>query len=233
MSQSRSLPRNIQISERLIREITSGLLPDGARLPSERQMAEDYGVAVGTLRKALSVLEGKGLLERVQGSGNYIRRKGKVSSIYSHFHLELIGGGGLPTAKILTLDTSAPPPAARAFGFTDIAFRIDRLRSLNGSPVALERIWLNGTYDLSLQTHAISESLYTFYQEHLGLIISRIEDSVGISQMPDWSPSPDLKPNSVAGFIERYARDQSGQAAEFSQTWFDSNRARYINRSDA
>ena len=40
----------------LIREIASGRIPDGTRLPTERQMAEDLGVAVWTLRRALSIL---------------------------------------------------------------------------------------------------------------------------------------------------------------------------------
>ena len=47
------LPIYQQIAEQISREISAGLLIDGQRLPSERQLAVDYGVAVRTLRKSL------------------------------------------------------------------------------------------------------------------------------------------------------------------------------------
>ena len=96
-----ALPKTLQVSEMLIREIVSGRIPDGSRLPSERQMAADLGIAVGTLRRALAILEDKGLLNRIQGSGNYVQAKASVPSVYSFFRLELLDGGGLPTADII------------------------------------------------------------------------------------------------------------------------------------
>lgn len=59
MIKARPLPRNVQISESLIREISAGVLANGARLPTEKQMAKGYGVSVGTLRKSLATLEKK------------------------------------------------------------------------------------------------------------------------------------------------------------------------------
>ncbi|MFT7108347.1 MAG: GntR family transcriptional regulator, partial [Yoonia sp.] len=104
MAKTSALPKFIQLSEMLIREIAAGHLTDGARLPPERDMADDLGVAVGTLRKALADVEAKGLLDRVQGSGNYVRHRPAVDSVYAFFRLELLKGGGLPTAKVLHVD---------------------------------------------------------------------------------------------------------------------------------
>jgi GntR family transcriptional regulator len=232
MTTSRSLPRSTQISETLIREIASGLLPDGARLPTEKRMAAGYGVAVGTLRKALAILERHGLLERVQGSGNYIRRRANVGSVYAALHLERVGGGGLPTARILSLTQAVAPSLAKSFGFSDHATQIDRLRFLDGVPAALERIWLTGAYPIPDQPSVISESLYAYYRDHLGLIMSRVEDSVGVGHLPDWAELPGLAPHSLVGMIERRAWDQSNAAAEYSRTWFDPARARFIIRTD-
>ena len=75
MTKPGALPLYIQISELLIRDIASGRLNDGERLPPEREMAARLEIAVGTLRQALQVLTEKGLIERIQGSGNYIRAK--------------------------------------------------------------------------------------------------------------------------------------------------------------
>ena len=67
-----ALPTYVQISEAIARRITAGQWLDGERLPPERTMAAEFGVAVGTLRKALNRLQDQNLLRRVQGSGNYI-----------------------------------------------------------------------------------------------------------------------------------------------------------------
>ena len=95
-----ALPRFIQISEFLVREIAAGRLSDGERLAPEKHMAESLNVSVGTLRKSLKELEKMGLLESIQGSGNYIRQNQIDGSVYAMFRLELLNGGGLPLSLI-------------------------------------------------------------------------------------------------------------------------------------
>ena len=56
-----ALPKYVQISELLIRDIAAGRLMDGERLAPEREMAESLATSVGTLRKALAILEEKGI----------------------------------------------------------------------------------------------------------------------------------------------------------------------------
>ena len=63
-----NLPKYIQISELLIRDIGSGRLIDGERLPPERVLAKTLNVTVTTLRKSLKVLVEKGMLNQVHGS---------------------------------------------------------------------------------------------------------------------------------------------------------------------
>lgn len=228
---ARSLPRWVQVSERMIREISAGRLADGARLPPEREMAADLGIAVGTLRKALADLEGKGLLERRQGSGNYVRRRAGVASIYSLFRLELVGGGGLPTAELIGLERLAKPGGAPAFGPSAQAHRIRRVRRLDGVAVALEEIWLDAGHAPTLRPEELSESLYHSLSTALGLEIVQVEDRVGLAAVPDWT-LPDFAPpaGSVVGHVERLGLLQEGQAIEYSRTWFDTDRARFVSR---
>ena len=140
-----ALPTYVQISESIARRITAGQWLDGERLPPERTMAAEFGVAVGTLRKALSRLQAQKLLRRVQGSGNYINITPQVGSIYSFFRLESLSGAGLPTAQILSVDRLPKPIDAPYFGANPAAFRFRRLRFLDHQPAALEEIWLDGS----------------------------------------------------------------------------------------
>lgn len=224
-----SLPKYVQIAEMLIRDIASGRLPDGARLPPEREMAEGLGLAVGTLRRALDLLVEKKLLERVQGSGNYVRAQANVQSVYSFLRIERRQGGGLPTAEVLAIDTLAAPAEA---GFrSPNGFRFRRLRYMDRVPAAMEEIWLDGAVTETVDADAVSESLYLYYSEVLGLVITSAEDRINIAPTPDWvDPRFGLKAGEMAGYIERTGRSHTGDRVEFSRTWFDPGQVNYVSR---
>ena len=231
MPDQTALPKYVQTAELLIREIAAGRLADGARLPPERDMAADLGIAVGTLRKALNDLTDKGLLERIHGSGNYIRHKAEAAGVYAFFRLELVEGGGLPTAELLSVERLPKPGDLPAFGKSQEGHRIRRLRRLSGQPAALEEIWLDGSWADSVKRAEILESLYLYYRNERGLWITGAEDRVGVSHVPKWSvPAFGLAEGASCGFIERWGRSESGETAEYSRTWFDPKVARYVAR---
>lgn len=227
-----ALPKYVQLSEMLVREINAGLLLDGERLPPERDMAKSLDTSVGTLRKALADLTEKGMLERRHGSGNYVRANADQSSVYAFFRIELIQGGGLPTAEVLSVDNVRKEAGMPPFGPAATAHRIRRLRLLNDLPVALEEIWLDGSYAKRLRIEELSDSLYLFYKSHLNLRISRTEDRVFISDVPDWAPKQfGPATGDTVGYVERLSWSQQGDPAEFSRNWFDPALARYVSRS--
>ncbi|KQI68566.1 hypothetical protein AN189_09670 [Loktanella sp. 3ANDIMAR09] len=227
---AKTLPKYIAVSERLIRQITAGHLADGTRLPGEREMARDLGLSVGTLRKALAVLADKGLLDRVQGSGNYVRHRADVTSIYSFFRLERPEGGGFPSARVLDVGRN-PRPSFAPRGWTHPqAWRIRRLRLLDDLPAALEEIWIDGCHALGVRD--LSESLYRAYSARLGLTITRIADRIGMGQVPDWAPVDfALSPGTPCCLVWREGWEQSATPMEVSRTWFDHDKARYVSRA--
>jgi GntR family transcriptional regulator len=226
-----SLPVFVQISELLIREISAGHLLDGERLPPERAMAAEMGISVGTLRKSLTELEKVGLLERRQGSGNYVKAKSDAASVYAFFRIELHKGGGLPSAGVLSIERFKKPSEAPLFGTSPDGHRIRRLRYLNEFPVAVEEIWLDAGYVDKISISDLSDSLYLYYKSRLGLWITRAEDHVSIDQAPDWSPAKfGLLPGETCGYVERISWDQDNRPAEFSRTWIDTTKARYVAR---
>jgi GntR family transcriptional regulator len=231
MAKTSALPKFIQLSEMLIREIAAGRLADGVRLPPEREMAQELGVAVGTLRKALADVEAKGLLDRVHGSGNYVRHRPAVDSVYAFFRLELLKGGGLPTAEVLSVDRLPKPDSFSRLGGHAEAHRIRRLRSLDGVLIAVEEIWLDAGQRDVVAVSDLSESLYHFYRHDLGVVIAAVEDRIGVDDLPIWTPdSFHLKPGQTVGYIERISRTAAQNPVEFSRTWYDAGRAAYISR---
>lgn len=225
-----TLPKYVQISELLIREIGAGRYLRGDRLPPERVLAVELGVAVGTLRKALDDLESKGVLERRHGSGNYIAMTVNVPSIYGFFRLEGPQGSGLPTARTLSVDLLPKPDGLPAFGPGPEAWRIRRIRALDGVDVAAEEIWLDGRFARSLTARDLSESLYLHYRERLNLWIARVTDRIGVAPAPDWATPCGLSAAAPAGHVIREGWDQRDDRAEVSLTWFNPERAQYVSR---
>ena len=231
MKDRHALPLYVQISEMLIREIAAGRLADGERLAPERELAASLGTSVGTLRKALADLADKGLLERRHGSGNYIRARAQTGAVYSFFRVELIGGGGLPTAALLEVARLRKPADLPPFGTAPEAHRIRRLRALNGRPAVLEEIWLDGSYTDRINALDLSESLYLYYREKLGLWITRAEDQLTLSAVPKWAPEAfGQPPGAPCMMAERVSWAQDGSRAEVSRNWINTDVARYVAR---
>jgi GntR family transcriptional regulator len=226
-----SLPIYLQITELLIRDIAAGRLIDGEKLPPEREMAEKLNIAIGTLRKALAELQSRGMLERVQGSGNYIRAVSDPKSVYAMFRLELIEGGGLPTAQVIDVQRLPKPDCLPEFGTSGEGHRIRRLRHLSWKTAAIEEIWLDGSYVDHIVLEDLLESLYLYYRRKIGLWIVRAEDRIGIDTVPEWAPAAFRQPaGAPVVHILRISEAQDGKHAEVSRTWLDHSVARYVSR---
>ena len=64
----------VQVADHIAARITAGELSPGARLPGERDLAEEYGVALGTIRRAVQELRDRGLVVTLPAKGTYITR---------------------------------------------------------------------------------------------------------------------------------------------------------------
>lgn len=224
-----ALPKYIQLSELIIRDIDAGRLLDGERLPPERDMAQSLGTSIGTLRKALADLEAKGLLRRVHGSGNYVQKSSTPSGVYAMFRLELLEGGGLPTAIVLDVCVEDKPDDLPEFGTSVYATRIRRHRFLNDVAIAVEEIWLDASVG-TLSAGMLSDSLYQTYLKRLNFWITRAQDRVSIDVMPPWTPATFADAGMHCGYIERLSWSDAAHPIEFSRTWFDPRRAVYVQR---
>lgn len=65
-----------QIADHIAAEIAAGKLSPGARLPGERALAEQYGVAIGTARRAIEDLRDRGLAVTLPAKGTFIAAPG-------------------------------------------------------------------------------------------------------------------------------------------------------------
>lgn len=65
-----------QVADIIREDIRKGVYGNGEKIPSENQLANKTGFSRTTIRQATVILEKEGLIERVQGSGTYVRING-------------------------------------------------------------------------------------------------------------------------------------------------------------
>jgi DNA-binding GntR family transcriptional regulator len=69
------LPKYLQVANYYRDLIASGVLAAGDEIPSERQLAIEWGISRPTATRALGALRTQGLVESRQGSGTYVRER--------------------------------------------------------------------------------------------------------------------------------------------------------------
>jgi DNA-binding GntR family transcriptional regulator len=62
----------VRVADHLAARISAGELAPGYRLPSERELADVYEVAVGTVRQALDELRRRGLVATLPARGTFV-----------------------------------------------------------------------------------------------------------------------------------------------------------------
>lgn len=67
-----STPLYLQLKNKIKKEIRTGILKPGDKLPSEMQMQKEYGMSRVTVRNAMSELEVEGYIIKVQGKGSFV-----------------------------------------------------------------------------------------------------------------------------------------------------------------
>lgn len=136
-------PLYLQLRSALHQALNSGLLRPGAKLPSERGLAEALGVSRVTFRKAIDQLCTDGILVRQQGAKTVVAaRLEKAVSKLTGFSDEMRSRGREPGASWLSKAIAKPSPLeAMVLGVpVDSAIvRLERVRLADGEAVAYEK----------------------------------------------------------------------------------------------
>jgi len=66
------MPVYVRVADWVESRIKSGELKPGGRLPPERELASELGVAYDTVRRAAALLRERGLIITVHGRGTYV-----------------------------------------------------------------------------------------------------------------------------------------------------------------
>jgi DNA-binding GntR family transcriptional regulator len=72
ISRFNTQPLYVQVRDTLLQRIESGEWKPERAIPNEGDLAREYGISAGTMRKTLDLMESEGHLSRKQGRGTFV-----------------------------------------------------------------------------------------------------------------------------------------------------------------
>lgn len=141
-----------QIADELRDDIDEGRLAEGAKLPSERDLAEQYDTSRVTVRQAIAVLRSEGLVAPEHGKGIYVKRRRRIERTApsrlsraardanrSAFTGDTLNTGYTPHVEVEIAIETAGQPAGDLFHIApeDDVLSRDRTMYADGEPVQL------------------------------------------------------------------------------------------------
>lgn len=179
----KKVPLYRQIADRIKEQIFAGVYQPEAPLPTEAQLQVEYNASRVTVRHAIKLLVDEGILESIQGSGTYVRRKkvpygiDQLASLGEKLtHLDLESHSSVLAFEI-TLPTAELAQALN-IEMTDRIYNIKRVRFIGSTPAALEHTWMPLAMFPDLTFEVMQGSKYRYIEEDKQLIIDYSEQEI-------------------------------------------------------
>jgi GntR family transcriptional regulator len=207
-----------QIKGMLLEKIESGEYPVGSKLPSERELSEQYKVSRMTARNALTALVNEGWAHRTQGKGTYVAQpKIKRDLLKLTGFSQMLKQKGLkPTNHMLDTNIfEADKLISERFNIYigDEVYRIIRLRSGNQQPIALEYSYLPAKLFPNLLKYDFeTDSLYRIIEEEYGFRLKFAKQWVSLAKILQ------IKPEAPILILESITYDESNTAVEMTRS---------------
>lgn len=227
-------PLHRQLRDLMMTRIRSGEWSPGTYLPSETRLADDYGVAVGTLRKALLDLVAEGVVQRRQGKGTVVASHDSDETLFRFFNLRRADGTLVrPESRVLfRARRPCAPGEAAALNLRAGAdvIAITRVRDGDGQPIVYEWIALDAARFGGLETtpDPLPNTLYQLYQSRFGATVHRAQEALTADRATGrCAEELGLAPGTPVLRIRRVAMDYGRGPLELRISWVNTAALQY------
>lgn len=110
-------PLYVRLADQIEADITAGILPPGAKLPPQRDLAYDIKVTIGTIGRAYALVRERGLVSGEVGRGTYVLPQHEEPANDGHDRVVSAFSGTrtpVPPAGKLRFDTTAAPDVGQS-----------------------------------------------------------------------------------------------------------------------
>ncbi|GKT03743.1 trehalose operon repressor [Furfurilactobacillus entadae] len=176
------LKKYTSVYDTLMTEISRGEISVGTFLPGENQLAERFETSRETIRRALTLMQESGVIQKIRGKGSLVLARSDfvlpVSGLTSYkevserlsirvdTRVQRIEGRPLPVRDFRALN---PDITAQTMLY------VERLRVIDGLAVIIDKDYISPDVVLTIPEVKAANSLFEYFEHDLGL-------SIGVAQ---------------------------------------------------
>ncbi|BCH21467.1 GntR family transcriptional regulator [Mesorhizobium sp. L-8-3] len=227
-------PLYLQIADRLREDI--GAMDSGARIPSEPQLAKDWGVSRFTVAKAVEQLVDEGLITRRQGSGSFVAEAPlRRAPGYLLSFTEAVEAAGHRASHKLIAFKPTEWREGLPYETGTTLMLLDRLRLVDGIAVARHKSVLSAELleEIGLTeevARAPTFSLYRYFGEHGLSVQTATERLHACAAEPDDRTLLGLTGDGVVVAVTRHSFAADGTPLDAVAAIYDARRYSYEAR---
>ena len=224
------------VEQRIKELIASGQLGEDGRLPTERDLAEQFGVSRTTVRQVLDRLEHEGSVYRRRGrtGGTFVNRPrvdidfGYLAGIPAYLRAQgFRPGAHVVSARMIPADDTTASALRIPAG--TLVYEVVRIRLADEVRISLENARIPASLAPDLLAQPLDDSIYDLLVNRYGVTcVKAVERMVAVLADAEQSRLLGIKIGDPLMAIERVAFDLDDQPVEYSTDLFCGDRTRVI-----
>lgn len=223
----------------ILRErIATGHYGEGEIIPSEAELAKEFGVSRITVKRAVNRLAEDGLVDRARGRGTTVAAPGlatpPVTGSIEGLLENLLAMGVETEVRLLDFGYEpAPESAARAMGIdagTPVQKAV-RVRRLDGAPLSHLVTYVPEDVGRSYERADLENVPLLALLERFGVVVTEAEQTITATLAdPAMAEALSVEIGSPLLQVARVVYDQNGRAVEYIRATYRPDRYRYTMR---
>jgi GntR family transcriptional regulator len=224
------------VEQRVKELIAGGQLGEDGRLPTERDLAEQFGVSRTTVRQVLDRLEHEGSVYRRRGrtGGTFVSRPrvdidfGYLAGIPAYLRAQgFRPGAHVVSARMIPADDTTA--SALRIPAATLVYEVVRIRLADEVRISLEKARIPVSLAPDLLAQPLDDSIYDLLISRYGVTcVKAVERMVAVLADAEQSRLLGIKIGDPLMAIERVAFDLDDQPVEYSTDLFRGDRTRVI-----
>ncbi len=217
-------PLYAQLRDALAERISAGAWKPGAAIANESDLAREFGVSAGTMRKALDLMEAERLLTRRQGRGTFVNDQASDELSLRFSSLRAANGQHLDGHAQTTLvgeDAASDEECERLqLGPHDRIYRIHRTRLHKNQPLMVEHAAVPAAMFPSLGEKVEVPSRIIVLAQQYGVLLGKAEERVSIGQAAKVvADALGIAPGAPVMVLDRVVQALDGRPVEWRVGW--------------
>ena len=228
-----------QIAIEIEKYIEDHALKQGDKLPVLETLMTHFEVSKSTITKSLDLLEKRGVVFQVRGSGIFVRRhkrKGYISLLSNQGFKKDLEDFNI-TSKVIELAVRKPTIEAAEnlnIGKDNDVYYVKRIRYINGQTLCFEESYYNKSIIPYLNNEIVSESIFRYIKEGLGLKIGFSDLFLHVAKLNEEEANYlGLKVGDPKLYVESIFYLNNGQSFDFSKVTYNYEQSQFFVQANS